>query len=206
MIEKFTDEVNNYQAKLAFKIGKIKKRIIILKAQHFFGKTTILKHVFDLSNYDLTIFHTGCNPKYFDKSRDDFLAEMELELMKVKKNDKILILLDEYYDDNIIKYFLSINYNVKVVIATNSSVICHNKDILLIDFANDIRKIIFKYINKKQYSLIKINLYSALEIIKGEKNYDIMLNIKEKMRTSTNKTSIIIKSKNYNILKTIEFK
>ncbi len=107
--KKFIYNLDDFQNTAVKELLKYDK--VIIKSKKFTGKSFICKKLFDSLNDKTVIYHTGCCPKLFNKAKEELMVLL---------NDlnEATIILDEFYDDEILDYLCKKD-SYKCYIVTN---------------------------------------------------------------------------------------
>lgn len=109
----FIEDLDDFENVAVNELIKNKNKIVFIKSYKFTGKTTLSKKLYNLIKDGVVIYHSGCDPKYFADSYNDFKSLVE----KYEKNYKTII-LDEYYNHDLLDYINKLN-NIVCYIFTN---------------------------------------------------------------------------------------
>ena len=121
MSKMFLKNLNDFQNKAVSTLLAYKNQLIIVKSQKFTGKTMLASKLFEQAENDVIIYHTGCCPELFKKAKKEFIKVLN------KYNEKsITIILDEYYDDEIIDLLTNLN-NTTCYLLTNDLSLNHRQ-------------------------------------------------------------------------------
>ncbi|MGM9877075.1 MAG: hypothetical protein ACI33S_00345 [Bacilli bacterium] len=109
MNKMFLINLNDFQNKAIEVLLENKNKRIFIKSKKFTGKTMLAKKIFENTN-NTTIYHTGSSPKLFERAKNDFI-----NILNNIKENEITIILDEFYDDEIINIVNKKNYTVYIL-------------------------------------------------------------------------------------------
>lgn len=173
----FLMDLDDFQNKAVFELIKYKNKSIFIKSNKYTGKTNIAKKLFNICNDDIVFYHTGCDPKYFNKSVNVFK-----ELLNNHEYKSITIILDEFYNKELLDYLKKLD-NLTCYVLTNDISI-FDKDYLNFNYYTFYEKFVTnvygKYLNIHEIMNVDINF--------GNKN--------DHLRRSSTKTITYIKYKN----------
>ena len=180
----FLKQLESFQNSVVDTLLKNKKKLIFVKGHKFTGKTKIVAKLFNIINDELVIYHTGCDPKYYNKGYDRLIR-----LIEKYNYNSITFILDEFYDEKLLNYITNLK-NATCYIFTNDTSIKNDKFV-------DFNYYIFytKFINNiyKTY----LNIHQILQ----KENYEKI----ENLRSSSTKTITNIKYLNKIYKNVMEF-
>ncbi len=220
-------KIDRNQLDIINKIMKVKNKILFLKSIPQTGKTAVLKRLFDINNDKIKMFITGCNPKNMKFIDDSVLFEINSCINK-NRNENISIFFDEYYNCKILDYFKHNKLdNVSVYISTNKISKEISYDVEIIDIYEDVFRGLDKFMFSKysvdistkvrKRSISIMELMEIVKILQNKKylNYSVdklLLFLQNKLKSKKIKrflpttTAILYINKDYQMLKTFEFK
>ena len=173
----FLIDLDDFQNKAVSELIKYKNKSIFIKSNKYTGKTNIAKKLFNSCDDEIVFYHTGCDPKYFDKAFDRFK-----ELINKYEYKSITIILDEFYNSELLDYLKEID-NLTCYVLTNDISIS-DKDYLNFNYFTFYEKFIS-------------NIYGKYLNIHEVMNKDIDFGTKnDPLRRSSTKTITNIKYKN----------
>ena len=107
----FLKHLNSFQDEAIKELKNHNK--VIIKSTKYTGKSVICKKLFNSLNNGVIIYHTGCAPKLFKNAKNRLL-----ELINVDK--EITLILDEFYDNELLELISNKN-NINCYVVTNDS-------------------------------------------------------------------------------------
>lgn len=184
--ELFIKKLNNFQNSVLTELLHFKNKLLFVKGSKFTGKTTISKKLFEIIEDEIVLYHTGCNPDHYIEAFNRFK-----KIIDEYKTKNITMILDEFYDLNMLNYIFKIP-NITCYIFTNDKNV-NNPNYINYDYYSIYQKFIVKNFNK----------YFDINQILFEKGKYFE---KEKLRTISIETKTIIKYKGKIFEDKMEFK
>ncbi len=175
MNKQFLINLNDFQNKAVETLLEHKGKVIV-KSQKFTGKTMIASKLFERADSEMVLYHTGCCPELFIKAKEEFL-----KIIKDNRKETTII-LDEFYDEEIMNY-ISDKDNISCYVLTND--LSLNKEgYKSFNYYNSYKK----FINNEKGEYLNIHQVLNKDINFDKKN--------EKLRRSSVSTTIFIKENN----------
>lgn len=197
----FINMLNDMQEEAVNYLINNKQHIVIVKSTKFTGKTTIVTKLFNTIEAYPVLYHTGCDPQKREIANKEFI-----DVLTEYADCQLTVILDEYYDDQIIQYILK-HKNISCYIFTNDQYleIENSYSFYLNKLYDNYKKKYFNLFNGFNWK--KMNIKEILYYLEDNtedslKNYTLK---NENLRTASTSTSIYIKNKDYIVLNKIEF-
>jgi len=176
MNNKFLINLNSFQNTAIKNLLSYKKNKIIICSNKFTGKTMLIKKLFNSSNDEVIIYHTGCCPELFNRAKEELI-----KIINKYKSKSITFMSDEFYDDELLDF---INKpNISAYIFTNDMSL-KKSDYLIFNY----------YIFYNKFIKNEIGEYKNLhQILNKDKDFDIK---NERLRHVSKSTITYVNYKN----------
>ncbi len=171
--EKFLFNLNDFQNKAVDEVLKYNK--VIIKSKMFTGKSMICKKLFNKAVNSVVIYHTGCCPELFEKAKKEFYI-----LLKKYRRSKITVILDEFYDKELLEYIGNINNFNCYVVTNDNELLINNYSIF--NYYHFYKKFVIDEVGEE------LNIH---QIMNEDYNYS---KEKESLRRSSKQTITYIKT------------
>ena len=107
MLSKYENDVANF-------LLSRHEKFILVKGVKFIGKTSIIYNIFEREFDFSIIYHTGCDPTKRQQANGEFL-----KILKKYEGKNCLVVMDEYYHNDIVNYLLN-HDNFKSILFVNN--------------------------------------------------------------------------------------
>jgi len=113
-LEKIVDDIVNEAKSYA-------NKVVVIHGKYNYGKSTIIRRLFEEYQYVPRIFQSGCNPVYRDIATANLISQMRM--ISELSSKKIILFMDEFDDEISLKTILR-NEDVidKIFICTNCDI------------------------------------------------------------------------------------